>query len=81
VAVFGVAHPHWIEAVTAAVVPLPGVTLTPEAVIAHARTRLAGYKCPKYVVFTDALPKNPSGKIVKRELRTRHAGLAETTAG
>ncbi|WP_329061181.1 acyl-CoA synthetase [Amycolatopsis sp. NBC_01480] len=81
VAVFGVAHPHWIEAVTAAVVPLPGVTLTPEAVIAHARTRLAGYKCPKYVVFTDALPKNPSGKIVKRELRTRHAGLAETTTG
>jgi fatty-acyl-CoA synthase len=76
VAVFGVAHPRWIEAVTAAVVPLPGVTLTPEAVIAHARARLAGYKCPKYVVFSEALPKNPSGKIVKRELRTRHAGLA-----
>ncbi|MGW4488231.1 acyl-CoA synthetase [Amycolatopsis sp. NPDC004368] len=76
VAVFGVAHPRWIEAVTAAVVPREGVRLTAEAVIAHAREQLAGYKCPKYVVFTDALPKNPSGKIVKRALRDTHADLA-----
>ncbi|HWD05224.1 MAG TPA: acyl-CoA synthetase [Amycolatopsis sp.] len=76
VAVFGVSHPRWIEAVTAAVVPRDGVELTADAVIAHAREHLAGYKCPKYVVFTDALPKNPSGKIVKRTLRDRHADLA-----
>jgi fatty-acyl-CoA synthase len=77
VAVFGISHPHWIEAVTAVVVPKPGVTLTAEDVDAHTRGRLAGYKRPKYVVLTDALPKNPSGKILKRELRETHAGLAQ----
>ena len=76
VAVFGISHPHWIEAVTAVVVPKPGVALTAEQVDAHARERLAGFKRPKYVVLADALPKNPSGKILKRELRERHAGLA-----
>ncbi len=77
VAVFGVAHPVWIEAVTAVVVPKAGAGLTAEQVHAHARTRLAGYKRPKYVVFADALPKNPSGKILKRDLRQRHASLAD----
>ena len=76
VAVFGVSHPHWIEAVTAVVVPREGVALTVDEVNAHARQRLAGYKRPKYVVFADALPKNPSGKILKRELRAEHADLA-----
>ncbi|MEQ3552040.1 acyl-CoA synthetase [Pseudonocardia nematodicida] len=75
VAVFGVSHPHWIEAVTAVVVPRDGVTLTEEQVRAHAKARLAGYKRPKYVVFAESLPKNPSGKILKRELRTAHADL------
>ena len=46
------------------------------AVANAARTRLAGYKRPKYVVLADALPKNPSGKILKRDLRQRHADLA-----
>ncbi|MBA9002688.1 acyl-CoA synthetase [Thermomonospora cellulosilytica] len=77
VAVFGISHPHWIEAVTAVVVPKPGVTLTEDDVHAHTRERLAGFKRPKYVVIADSLPKNPSGKILKRELRTRHADLAE----
>ena len=76
VAVFGISHAHWIEAVTAVVVPKAGVTLTVEQVTAHCRRKLAGYKRPKYVVLTDALPKNPSGKILKRELRQQHAGLA-----
>jgi fatty-acyl-CoA synthase len=75
-AVFGISHPHWIEAVTAVVVPKPDAGLTVEAVQAHVREHLAGYKCPKYVVFADALPKNPSGKIIKRDLRARHADLA-----
>ena len=43
---------------------------------AHAKEKLAGYKRPKYVVLADALPKNPSGKILKRELREKHADLA-----
>jgi fatty-acyl-CoA synthase len=78
VAVFGISHPHWIEAVTAVVVAKPDAALTVEHVHAHTRTRLAGYKRPKYVVLVDALPKNPSGKILKRELRTAHADLAQS---
>ena len=78
VAVFAVSHPRWIEAVTAVVVPKEGVELTSEAVIAHARSVLAGYKTPKYVVVADALPKNPSGKILKRQLREEHAAIATT---
>jgi fatty-acyl-CoA synthase len=76
VAVFGVSHPRWVEAVVAAVVPKPGAELTEQAVIQHARSHIAGYKTPKRVVITDALPKNPSGKIVKRQLRDEHAGIA-----
>jgi fatty-acyl-CoA synthase len=76
VAVFGISHPHWIEAVTAVVVPKPGAALTAEDVDAHARAKLAGYKRPKYVVLADSLPKNPSGKILKRDLREQHADLA-----
>ncbi|WP_410670346.1 AMP-binding enzyme [Amycolatopsis sp. cmx-4-68] len=68
-----IGHPHWIEAVT---VPRAGVTFTAAQVIDHAKAHLAGYQCPKYVVFADRLPKNPSGKIVKRELPERHKGLA-----
>jgi fatty-acyl-CoA synthase len=77
VAVFGISHPTWIEAVTAVVVPKAGVTLTEDAVHAHARERLAGFKRPKFVVLAEALPKNPSGKILKRELRAEHARLAD----
>jgi fatty-acyl-CoA synthase len=76
VAVFGVTHPHWIEAVTAVVVPKAGKTLTGQEISAFARTVLAGYKRPKYVILLDALPKNPSGKILKRELRERYRDIA-----
>lgn len=75
-AVFGIEHPVWIEAVVAAVVSRPGTTPTPSEIIEHARSRLAGFKVPKYVVVLDALPKNPSGKILKRELRGAYTGLA-----
>ncbi|MGY1618002.1 acyl-CoA synthetase [Geodermatophilus sp. SYSU D00691] len=76
VAVFGISHPYWVEAVTAVVVPKAGAALTADDVRAHTQARLAGYKRPKYVVLADGLPKNPSGKILKRELRQAHAGLA-----
>jgi len=76
VAVFGVPHPRWVEAVTAVVVPKAGATITAEQVVEHTRGLLAGYKTPKYVVVADALPKNPSGKILKRQLRDEHAGIA-----
>src|ERR1700677_617446 len=68
VAVFGISHPHWVEAVTAVVVPKDGVTVTIEDIQAHVRDRLASYKSRKYVVLVDELPKSPSGKVLKREL-------------
>lgn len=76
VAVFGVSHPTWVEAVAAAVVLRPGSSLTPQDVMVHCREHLAGYKRPKHVVVVDALPKNASGKILKRELRETHGDLA-----
>jgi len=80
VAVFGIPHPQWIEAVAAAVVPKTGEVLTPAEVMAFARSEMAGYKRPKYVVIVDRLPKNPSGKLVKRELRETYSHLASATA-
>jgi long-chain acyl-CoA synthetase len=75
VAVVGVAHPHTGEAVKAYVVPGAGVHLDEEAVIAHTRDHLARYKCPTKVLFVDALPRNLSGKVLRRELRQEGAGL------
>jgi fatty-acyl-CoA synthase len=75
-AVFAVSHPTWVEAVTAAVVPKAGTTLTEDDIRAHCREVLAGFKVPKFVVVIDSLPKNPSGKILKRELRERYSDLA-----
>jgi fatty-acyl-CoA synthase len=81
VAVFGIAHPRWIEAVAAVVVPRPGAHLDESAVVEHCRQHLAGYKTPKYVALAGALPKNPSGKILKRELRHDFAYLATADEG
>ena len=71
VAVFGLAHPVWVEAVVAAVVARDGVTLTEDDILTHCRKHLAGFKTPKHVFFVDSLPKNPSGKLLKRSLRDR----------
>ena len=74
VAVIGTPHERWIEAITAVV-----VTREPsdaEDLLAHARERLAPFKVPKAVHFVDELPKNPSGKLLKRELRERFGGDA-----
>ncbi|MET0324068.1 MAG: AMP-binding protein, partial [Ilumatobacteraceae bacterium] len=76
VAVFGIPHPYWVEAVTAVVVAKPGATVTSDELLEHARTRLARFKAPKYVQLVDVLPKNPSGKILKRDLRETFNDLA-----
>src|SRR5450631_124662 len=69
VAVVGVPHPRWVEAVVAVVVARSGVELSEDDVLRHASTRLASFKTPKRIVFADTLPKNPSGKLLKRQLR------------
>ena len=69
VAVIGVPDEKWGEAVKACVVLKDGAQLSEAEIIAHARQNIAGYKCPKSVDFIPALPRNPSGKILRRELR------------
>jgi fatty-acyl-CoA synthase len=73
VAVIALPDPKWIEAVTAIVVLRPGAEANEDALIDHARTTLAPFKCPKRVLFTDALPRNTAGKLLKRELRSAYA--------
>jgi fatty-acyl-CoA synthase len=69
VAVIGLPDPKWVEAVTAVIVRKAGAMLDEAAVLSGCQGKLAGFKQPKRVVFVDALPKNPSGKVLKRELR------------
>lgn len=69
VAAIGVPHPRWGESIQAVVVLRPGMQANEQEIIAFARTRLAGYKCPSAVVFAQTLPRNASGKLLKRELR------------
>lgn len=73
VAVIGMPDPYWIEAVTAVIVVKTGAQLSDETVTRHCREHLAHFKVPKRVIFTDTLPKNPSGKLLKRDLRQRYA--------
>ena len=72
-AVVGIPHERWGEAVTAVVVPKPGVTLDPSELIAHGKARLAGYEVPKAVIIAEALPETVGGKVLKYKLRALHA--------
>lgn len=74
VAVIGVPDARWGEAVKAVVVVKAGVEVTAGELVEWARGRIAGYKLPKSVDFIDALPRNPTGKILKRELRKAYWG-------
>lgn len=69
VAVIGIPDEKWGELVTALVTVAPGEELTADEVIAHCRTLLAGYKCPKRVEFRETLPRTATGKLQKFKLR------------
>jgi acyl-CoA synthetase (AMP-forming)/AMP-acid ligase II len=69
IAVIGVPHEKWGETVKAIVVKAPNSDVTEGEIIAFAKENLAGFKCPTSVDWIDALPRNPSGKILKKDLR------------
>ncbi|MEV5649515.1 fatty acyl-CoA synthetase [Nocardia sp. NPDC052254] len=71
-AVYGIPDSRWIEAVAAAVVLAEGATLDVNDIVAHCKSRMASFKVPKSIRFVSELPKNPSGKILKRRLREEH---------
>jgi fatty-acyl-CoA synthase len=80
VAVIGVPHEKWVEAVLAVIVLKQDQATNEAALLSHCGERLAHFKVPKRVIFVDKLPKNPSGKLLKRELRQLYAGVFATPA-
>ncbi|GAB3803269.1 fatty acyl-CoA synthetase [Virgibacillus kimchii] len=72
VAVISIPDAYWIEAVSAIIVPKKGANLTEEKVVEFCKERMSKFKVPKYVDITDELPKNPSGKVLKRSLRDKY---------
>ncbi|MBW1772654.1 MAG: long-chain fatty acid--CoA ligase [Deltaproteobacteria bacterium] len=70
-AVVGIPDPKWLEVPKAFVVLKPDKSLTSEELFDHCVKKLAKFKVPKEVEFIDQLPRNPSGKVLKRELRER----------
>ena len=74
VAVVGLEHPHWVEAVMAVVVLKAGSTTTEEEIMAHCKKNLSSFKIPKKIVFVEALTKTPTGKILKRQMRESFKG-------
>lgn len=71
-AVIGLPDDYWVERVHAVVACKEGMEATDKELVAFCRGRLAKYKCPKTLEFMDSLPKNPAGKILKRELREKY---------
>jgi acyl-CoA synthetase (AMP-forming)/AMP-acid ligase II len=70
--VIGVPDELWGEVVRAIVVPTSGQELTEDEIIEYCRTKLAGYKCPKSVMFVKALPVSAAGKVLKTVLRAQY---------
>ncbi len=79
-AIIGLPDETWGESVTAVVALRPGMTVSEPALIEYCRGALASYKKPRAVHFLPELPKNPSGKILKRELRALFAGNTATSS-
>jgi acyl-CoA synthetase (AMP-forming)/AMP-acid ligase II len=72
VAVIGVPDETWGEEPRAVVIPKKGVKVTEEEIMELCRQKLASFKRPRSVVFVDELPRNPMGKLVKREIREKY---------
>jgi len=75
--VVGLPHERWSEAITAFVVPKPGQTIDPAALIAALKQRLDGFKVPKAVILVGELPKTSTGKIQKNVVRSEHSKYYE----
>jgi len=73
-AAIGIPSERWGEAVHAVIALKPDAKITADEIVAFCRDRIAGYKCPKTVEFIDELPRNASGKVLKRKLREKHWG-------
>jgi acyl-CoA synthetase (AMP-forming)/AMP-acid ligase II len=71
VAIVGEPDAEWGERLHAFIVAVPGATPSPDAIVAACRSELAGFKIPRAISFIDELPRNASGKIMKRDLRQR----------
>ena len=80
-AVIGIPDEKWGEAVKAIIVPKEGANPSPESIISWAREKIAGYKCPKSVDYIEALPRNPSGKILRKDLREPYWAGQERRVG
>jgi acyl-CoA synthetase (AMP-forming)/AMP-acid ligase II len=78
VAVVGLPHERWTEAITAVVVGKPGVSLDSDAITRETRERLAGFKAPKAVIVVPELPKTSTGKVQKNVVRTQFADYYRT---
>jgi acyl-CoA synthetase (AMP-forming)/AMP-acid ligase II len=77
VAVVGLPHPRWNEAITAVVVPKPGANIDQDMLLAAVRERTAGFKAPKAIIVVDELPKTSTGKIQKNVVREQFTDYYE----
>jgi fatty-acyl-CoA synthase len=79
-AAFGVPHPDWIEALAVAVIPKEGETIDDKTLMDYCRAKLPRFKVPKYILVVDEFPRNPTGKILKKELRKKYKDIAAQKA-
>ncbi|MGC8481291.1 MAG: AMP-binding enzyme, partial [Acidimicrobiales bacterium] len=75
VAVIGVPHPHWSEAITAVIVPQPGASLDEGAIRTQLREMIDAYKIPKAIIITESLPHTSTGKIQKNLIRDTYQDI------
>jgi acyl-CoA synthetase (AMP-forming)/AMP-acid ligase II len=75
--VIGLPDPMWGQAVTAVIVPNAGCDISLQDVKAFCQGKIAGYKIPKAIELVDRIPKNETGKVIKRELRDRYTKVHE----